>query len=247
MRATLPARVLLTFGLVGALGLLPARLPVARAEDGWKALVDEGVVHYGARRYDEAVRAFEAAHALRPEPELVYNIARAHEKALRAAEAIAAYERFLATPGTTAALRAKALASLEALRAETEARARAERPREPAPAVAAPVVPPPPVAPGRTLEWTLLGAGAASAVAGAVFGGLALRDHRAFEDLKATGAARAALEPAAARVTRNALVADVLVGAGLLAAAAGGLLLWIDDDGPALAIGPGGVTFAARF
>jgi hypothetical protein len=247
MRSRRGPRLLLLLALAGAPIAAGPVAPCAHAQEGWKALVDEGVAHYGAKRYDEAVRAFEAAMALRAEPELVYNIARAHEKALRAPEAIAAYERFLELPGTTAALRAKARAALEALRAEAEAeaRARAERPPAgPSPPLALAAAP----APSRALEWTLVGVGAAAAVTGGVFGALALRDHAAFEDARAAGASRAALLDAASVVERNALLADVLVGAGLAAAAVGGLLLWLDDAAPLVpAPAPGGVALGARF
>ena len=116
-------------GLV-ALGapVLSAAPAVAQAQDGFRELVDKGLELYTQKKYDEAIKNFEQAYTLRAEPELVYNIARAHEKSLRRAEAIAAYEKFVNLPGTTAELRTKALNAMEALRAEQAALDRAKAP-----------------------------------------------------------------------------------------------------------------------
>lgn len=57
---------------------------------------DQGSQAFAEGRYQEAIRAFEAAYALRPDPVLVFNIANACRKAGRLEDAIVAYERFLA-------------------------------------------------------------------------------------------------------------------------------------------------------
>lgn len=102
----------------------------ARADDdsAFDRLMTEGLDAYKARKYEQAAARFQAAFELRAEPELVYNIARSYEKALRVKEAIEAYERFLRLPGTTAELRTNALAQLEALKKEQDALSRADAP-----------------------------------------------------------------------------------------------------------------------
>lgn len=109
--------------LMGALTLQEAR---AAEGDGYRELVDQGLDHYNNKRFDQAVGSFERAYLVRSEPELIYNIARAQERALRRDQAIETYERFLSLPGTTAELRTKALSAVEALKQEKRAMERSK-------------------------------------------------------------------------------------------------------------------------
>lgn len=243
-------------GLVAVGAPLAAAAPaVAQAQDGFRELVDKGLELYTQKKYDEAIKSFEQAYALRPEPELVYNIARAHEKSLRRDEAIAAYEKFVNLPGTTAELRTKALTAMEALRAEQAALDRAKAPpkvevgtaapasREGSAAVTAQV------SPSRgtpVLPWTLVGVGAASMGVGAVFGVLAL-DAKSDFDAGATA-------DKASTVETRALVADLALFGGAAVAVAGVILLLVDDGEAAPSetawvptVGPGSVGLAGRF
>jgi tetratricopeptide (TPR) repeat protein len=261
------------WSLVALISSLALVAPSARAQPGagaapagaasFKALVDAGLEAYAAKRYADAIVAFEQAYQLQPEPELVYNVARAHEKALHRDEAIAAYERFMKLPGTTAELRTKALGALESLRAEQAALEKAERARASASlgtagAARAPADAATTAAPSdgsRVLAGTLMGVGGAGLAVGAVFGVLALNAKSDFDgvDRTATGAAerRASLK---ADVERNALVADVAIIAGA-ATAITGLVLFLLDDGaePAAStawaptVGPSGVGVVGRF
>lgn len=228
---------------------------VAQAQDGFRELVDKGLELYTQKKYDEAIKSFEQAYALRAEPELVYNIARAHEKSLRRAEAIAAYEKFVNLPGTTAELRTKALTAMEALRAEQAALDRAKAPpkvevstptaadREGAAGVSAQVEP---THGTPVLAWTVVGVGAASMGVGAVFGLLAL-DAKSDFDAGATS-------DKASTVETRALVADIALFGGAAVAVTGVILLLVDgaDAAPSETawvptLGPGGVGLAGRF
>lgn len=228
----------------------------------FSALVNEAMNHYRARRYAQAIEKFEAAYAVSPQPELIYNIARANEKSLERDAAIAAYERFLGLEGTTADLRAKALDALTALRREKAAMERSKAVGTPPPSVTNPPPPNPgggavtraPAKRSRTLEWVLIGGGAALAATGGVFGVLALQANSDFDDLKASGADRAALEDKKGSVDNNALAADVLIGVGAVSAIAGVIMLVTGDDEPSdVAITPvftedyAAVGFSGRF
>jgi tetratricopeptide (TPR) repeat protein len=60
---------------------------------------NQGAAYYSAHRYEEAVREFEQARALKALPALDYNIGRTHDRLGHTAQAIAAYERYVsATP-----------------------------------------------------------------------------------------------------------------------------------------------------
>lgn len=232
----------------------------AQADPTFNRLVQEGMQAYRAKDYATAIDKFEAAYSVNPQPELVYNIARANEKSLKRDAAIAAYERFLELPGTTADLRAKALGALEALRKEKAALERVARVEAaPPPAVAggspAPgsVTTAPPAKRSRTLEWALIGGGAAVVATGAIFGVLALQANSDFDDLQASGADRMTLEDKQSDAQNNALAADVLIGVGAVSIIAGTIMYLTTGDDDAVAVAPavgpdfGGVAFSGSF
>lgn len=213
----------------------------------FNALVQEGMSYYRVRQYEQAIEKFEAAYALNAQPELIYNIARAYEKSLKRDEAVAAYDRFLRLEGTTADLRSKALNAQTALRREKAALQSAREvqmspPRPPpgqgSPGSAATVTQPAKDPPSRTLEWVLVGGGAALAATGAVFGVLALQANSDFDDRKAAGADRAELQDQKTKADNHALAADVLIGAGVLSAAAGAILFLAGGDEEDVAVAP---------
>jgi tetratricopeptide (TPR) repeat protein len=253
--------------LLSSLSVAPsvahAQSPPTSARTSFKGLVDAGLEAYAAKRYADAIAAFEQAYQLQPEPELVYNVARAHEKALHRDEAIAAYERFSRLPGTTAELRTKALGALESLRAEQAALEKAERSRAntglgiPG-AARTPVDAMTTAAPSTgasVLAGTLMGVGGAGLAVGAVFGVLALNAKSDFDAVDRT-AADAASRRASLKVDveRNALVADIAIVAGA-ATAITGLVLFLLDDAEdsatstawAPTVGPTGVGVVGRF
>jgi hypothetical protein len=61
-----------------------------------KRLFLRGKQQYSAAQYEQAIASFKAAGAIRPSPILDYNVGRCYDKLDRAAEAIAAYRRYLA-------------------------------------------------------------------------------------------------------------------------------------------------------
>lgn len=225
-----------------------ARAQSDRPEPGGRiarfdALVQRGVASFRSGRYLEAARAFEQAYAIDPQPALVYNQARSFERALESDRAIAAYERFIQLPGTTAALRAKALETLDALRREQVARAARRVPTRdfmPAPSAPVPSAPTgsadlstaaPTPEPDRTVEWALVGGGAALVAGGAIAGALALGSEADFDDALERRVPRAELEDLQARAEDRARIADVLLVSGA-AAAATGLVLFLVRRGP---------------
>lgn len=236
--------------LVGGGGAGLARAQDADAEVSFDAQLDAGLEHYQARRYAEAAAAFEAAYAIRPEPELAYNIARSYERAVMREEAIAAYDRLLELPGTTSEMRTRALSARSSLRAEIEALRPPEEPEpepepvvEPPDASAAVDVEPAPATPAPRASsplvpvgWVLVGTGGLGAAVGGVFGGLALAANGDFE------AADDRDEQIRLRdeVRRYALLTDILVGAGVGVAAIGVVLviLGLDAESQPVALRP---------
>lgn len=91
------------------------------------SLVGEAVEHYSASRFDKAIELFEQAFEIQKEPELLYNIARSHERLAHAEEAVEWYQRFLEMPGTTGELRTRALTNIASLRREIAAKKAAQQ------------------------------------------------------------------------------------------------------------------------
>lgn len=234
-------------------------------------LLDRGVQHYQARQYEQAIEVFREAFALRPEPEIVYNIARSYERLARPTEAIAEYERFVALPGTTSELRTRAHASIRALRAELAASRQEPEPTvtTPQPTPQPPSTTPTPVEPTEAsggsalgpVGWTMFGVGAVSVGVGVAFGVLTIDRNEAFDNAVPRSEQQYRLRD---QVRESALVADVLlIGGGVIAAT--GLVLAIIDatsgsgseraaaDGPSLAVlpyagaGSGGATVVGSF
>lgn len=205
--------------------------------EAFQGHLDAALAHYEARQYAEAAADFRLAYEIRAEPDLMYNIARSYERALMRQEAIAAYDEFVALPGTTSEMRSRALEARNNLRAEVAALRAGEPEPEPQPEpdpepepepdveaerVTEPVEPPP-TSLLRRAGWALLGGGAGVIVAGAIFGGLAIRANNEFGDTTV----RSEQEELQDEVQRNALAADILVGVGAAAAVAGVLLVWL--------------------
>lgn len=73
---------------------LVARL--AHADSDAERLYQEGQAAYDAKRYDEAIAAWDRSYALSKLPALVFNLAQAHRLAGHCTKAVEAYHRFLA-------------------------------------------------------------------------------------------------------------------------------------------------------
>lgn len=150
-----------------------------------------GVAAFDARRYQEAIVAFEAALACLNDPDLVYNLARSHEELgfeLEASDpsgalvhAMAAEARFRAYSSempdqrrlVSVRQRLQRIGVLVALlRSRTQAQGRPEDAIGPIPPS-----PPQPMGP-----WILFGSGAAILASGAVLGGISVHEFSQAED-----------------------------------------------------------------
>lgn len=208
--------------------------------------VARGVDLYGRGDYTAAIGAFHAAFAFKTDPKLLFNIARCQEKLGKIDDAIATYQQFVDSPGTTSQERAKALESMKALRDERDAReaiAASDKKRSDDSAArdAAPALTPKTEAPNRlvesaprdeaprrshTLEWILIGSGSVALVTGGIFGGLALQNQSTFES------SRVLQDKLDARDSgqRNAAISDVSIGVGAAAIVGGALVLLLMGD-----------------
>lgn len=193
-------------------------------------LMEEAMEHYGERRYGQAIVLFERAYGIRQEPELVYNIARCHERLLHPEAAAEHYQRFLELPGTTGELRARALTNLTNIRQELaaiEAARQAEaagqgegqqgtqqnQSTESGGGQAVPIREPQPTGPSSLAiaGYALLGVGVATTIVGAVFWGLAFSSNNDFQE---AGTDESRLQLSEDLRTRG-LVGDIVFFSGL--------------------------------
>lgn len=175
---------------------------------------------YLTGEYELAARRLLQAYGLRPLPKLLFNAAKAYEKAEEQDKAIEQYRLFLTQADLGDTLVVKARQALERLTPEDPPREVSEPP-PPAPAPSRNAAGPTPR--GRALAaWGLT---AAAFGGGVVLGTLALSKHEAFEQATDIGE-RIELRDAA---QRRALLADISWTVAAAAAVAG-ILLWPDDD-----------------
>ena len=261
MHSTLARAAPLLFTLVVCLS--PVRAVAADSKQVEK-LVAEAQKAYAEERYTVSALLLQRAYSLVPASKLLYNLARAQEKAGRTDEAIKSYRAFLDAPDADPQLARKAAESYERLkkqqfeaeaaerekamaermalveaRREADAqRARLEREQAAADeerrAQAAEIaeqqrqldlravaLSAEEAARKRRLAgWSFVGAGAAGAVVGGVFGGLALSAKSEFSSSLDPG--KAALADSA---SSRALVADIAFAAAMACVVTGVVLL----------------------
>jgi tetratricopeptide (TPR) repeat protein len=135
-----------------------------------------GTGYYDAGRYAAAAREFEAAYLLSGRAALLFNIARAEQRAGEDARAIAWLKRYLAEV-PDAPDGSSVRSQIEVLEQTMARRAAPVETAPPPPALVRPA--PPPTAPidarparMKTAGWTLIGTGAAVTVIGIVLGAL---------------------------------------------------------------------------
>jgi tetratricopeptide (TPR) repeat protein len=168
--------VVLVAGVPASQAQEPSREVARQALDQYQ----RGTAAYRARRYDEAIAAFNRAFELDPAPILIFNIGQAQFKKGERAQALASYRRYLELEPTStnraqveARIReleappviepAPEPATPEALPSLTTAQPiPAPPPHIQAPAIAATPPPPTPLL-GKRMFWLVLGAVAASA------------------------------------------------------------------------------------
>lgn len=199
-----------------------------------EVLSAEGVEAYKSGRYREALARFKAALALQPVANLLFNIARIHEKLGELSEAVTYYERYERAPDADAAARDQARERLTDLRAQLAARAGSSSQGDPtttgvdATGIGATGGP---EAGGSALGatgWVLLGVGGATAITGGVLGGLALGAQSDFDGATALNEKRAYRDDA----KTLALASDVTIGVGAAALVAGVVLIIVDATAP---------------
>ncbi len=197
-------------------------------------------VHYERGRFEEAAREFDAAYAISPQPELLFNVFLAHRDGGRLADAADALDRLLALPELPPSLSRAFLESrrtaLEASIAEHQAMEARLAAQEQALAEArqqqseAPEETPSEGGGPWVGGWVIAGIGAALTVTGAITGAVAL-DLYGSVTARCTGNACPA-DTEGDRATGEALTitTDVLLPVGVLAVGAGVLLAFLLAD-----------------
>jgi tetratricopeptide (TPR) repeat protein len=201
-----------------------------------KEAFSRGQTAFDAGRYEEARTAFHDSLEAFPHFRTLFNIALCDEKLGNVQEAIEMYQRYVDWPADVPN-REEVAAKLAALKATLPPEPEPPVPPpvdggEPQPPVAKPSGPAPERGPDlRVPGWIGVGTGAAGAVVGAVFLGLAQKKKKEME-----GVAGEAYDPA----VHDAIIEDgerfekvgwVVGGFGVLVAAIGAVLLIASDDG----------------
>ena len=239
----LRALTLIGATLLSIPALALAQEDVSSTEDAEaRANFDAGRVAFSDARYDDALGYFERSHALSHRPELLYNIGLCHDRLGHDAEALAAFEGYLA--GVPAAEN----------RAEVEQRIATARERvRRAEAVAAGGSPTPaPAAPGMDpTGWILLGVGVAVLGGGAAMVGVGRSDVAAVESSMGTLSWTQANE-VVSRGDALTIAGAVSLGVGAALAATGlALALGGSSSGAGeavtLRVGPGTVGIGGTF
>lgn len=190
-RCSICAVVALTLGLAPSLPVLAATsaaLGPGEGDDDPEALSLEAVERFQAKDYDAAIELFERAYAVDPQPNYLFNIGRVYEEKGDLQKAVTQYQKFLGQSGVDLESRQAATERLKVLREALEAMKTEEEPPpdetpdevEPVPEQTQPPETTPPDEDRerrkkilRITGYSLLGAGGAGLIVGAVFGSLA--------------------------------------------------------------------------
>ena len=222
--------------LVLALTVAPALADDNEAKERAGELAARSAKHYKRGEFEAAATLLRDAYATYPEPNLLYNLARALEGLGDRSGAIDAYERYLAS-GKRIEDRGGIERRVATLKAELEQqrRAAAERSRAPPPAppvvqppIAAPLEAEPPPAPAREprrfrkLPWITIASGVTIAAVGGVMGWRAKVNEDRAQDAMSGVAAQSFHD----RARRDALAANILFGVGGAVVIAGVVILW---------------------
>ena len=238
--------MMLALIIQGAL-LLGGQAPDQNAEV--EKLFAEGASLYKAGKYRPAIDKFEAAYALFPEPNLLYNIARAYEALGDVDQAIVKFTLCTTNPRSTEELKQKAAAKLAVL---TAARAQGAAAPAPAPTPTSPpaaagnagpattATPPPAAVTTSSTGLPMLGIaggvttglGVVGAAIGGVLYGLGATTHGDLESSLSTpdangvvGVTRADAEAQSLDGTNQKTMGVALLGVGGALVVGGGVLL----------------------
>ena len=193
-------------------------------------LSERATKRYAEGDYEAAIELLKSAYELRAVPNLLYNIARCHEKAQQWERAIDYYEAFVVEPDIATEDRRQALERIENIReAQDTQQDLAERPERQQREEEAPP-PPDEIAegPSKAPAFTLLAIGAVAAGVGGYFGYAAGQSEEEFETAESTELKRQAQQ----RGGRQAIIADALYATGALSGVIGAVLLRRALQGP---------------
>lgn len=244
------ARGRLAFALTLSLALgapfALARPAHAQSEDDAHRVFLRAAAAYGNGEFESAAELFEQAYALRPEPQLLYSLGSARERAGRVAGAIEAYEAFLREL-PDAEQRSDVERSLDTLRRQRALEEEVERRRDVPVEVVAPPVARERPAGLRVAAFTLAGVGVLTLGVGVAVGIGANGRYDDAQDDTRSHRATLRLEDEARRLgrTANALfgVGGVLTLTGLVWAVVELVLGRSGDDDEGVAFGPGGLRW----
>jgi tetratricopeptide (TPR) repeat protein len=172
-------------------------VPLSKKDkERFESLSEEAAQYYAEGNFDKAISAFQAAYAVKPVSNILYNIGRIYERQGLLPEAISFYEKFVIAPNVDIRARQDAVERLKTLRDvlalstpknETEPKTTVEV-VEPAATPVTPSAEPRskkvrPLAihePDNTLSWVLISSGGAALVAGGVFAYLTAAENTRF-------------------------------------------------------------------
>lgn len=191
-------------------------------------LSEAGGERYGEKDYEGAIELFIQAYELHPVPNLLYNVARCHEKLEQWDEAIDYYEQFIVAPDIDTDDRKSALGRIEKLREIQRAQKDIEDPDKTDPdkdVVVKPDEPKeieePPKGPSKAPGAILLGVGIAALGGGGYFGLQASNTQDTFNAAQDAAGKR----DAQTQGIRQARIADGLYAGGAVFSAIGVVLL----------------------
>ena len=211
---------------LSAAGLLAAPGPALAQQDNVAKLEElnaKARERYKSKDYQGAIALFQQAYDIEPVPNLLYNIAKCHEKLKQWDEAIKNYNEFVISPDVDPNVRKETLAHIEELRKiKALEQAPSEDPTKAADPDQPPAKPQAPAGPDRSGAYIALGSGAGLLAAGLTFGLLAQGQQTAFDEATTSAERRQARDSG----TTYALVADVGYGLGLIAVGVGAYL-WV--------------------
>lgn len=235
-----PCRSLVCSCLALALGLAPTTSALAAngsaidygpAEGDPEELSARAVEKFEAKEYDAAVELFEKAYAADPEPNYLFNIGRVYEEKGDLENAVVYYQRFVSQSGVDLESRQTATERLKVLR-ETLDQLEEDKPDE---TPTEDITETPPEDTGEDEEaaaqqrkrnmriagYSVLGAGGALVIVGAVFGGAARSSANEADQDEFVDRTIALRD----RARRQARTADALFITGGIVAAAGVVLV----------------------
>lgn len=221
-----------------------------------RLLFQNGSTLFKEARYGDAITAWNQAYELTNKPELLFNIASAHERLGdydKAIDVLNSYRAF-ATAEEKGELERR-INNLDRL--DREKRAAAEEAEKAAAAAAAAATPTTEVPDdsaglsGKSAAGlALIGVGAAAVVTGAIFGASSSSNGtKALEqcvDIDGGPLCSKAAQPFLDKNKSHALISDVSIGLGI-ASAAVGTFLTISGSGKSVSVGANSVRFSTRF